>query len=133
MHSHWCDEDKIRITQVRQRHSNYTSWTLSLRSFRRFKKRTTVNLWLSGLNNWWTARYNYFTLGILFKVLENTALKFCSQDWFWPWRHILLYSKTPFIATPSNWMPPAYRKCGGVPTSPPPAWPTGCRRIRLNE
>ena len=27
-----------------------------------------------------TARYNYFTLGILFSFVENSALKFCSQD-----------------------------------------------------
>ena len=30
-----------------------------------------------------------------------------------------LYSKTPFIATPSNQMPPVYRKNGGVPLKPP--------------
>ena len=34
---------------------------------------------------------------------------------------ILTYSKTPFIATPPNRMPPVYRKCGGAPTPPPPA------------
>ena len=31
------------------------------------------------------------------------------------------YSKTPFIATPSNQMPPVYRKNRGVPISSPPA------------
>ena len=45
----------------------------------------------------------------------------------------LVYSKTPFIATPSNQMPPIYRKNGGVPTSSPPAWTTDYQHMRLNE
>ena len=43
------------------------------------------------------------------------------------------YSKTPFIATPSNQMPPVYRKKGGVPTSSPPAWTTDYQQMLLNE
>ena len=82
--SHYSVTKIEYVSHRYNRHSNYISWALSLRSFQRLKKRTTVNLWLSGLNNWWTALYNYFTLGILFKVYENAALKFCSQDWFWP-------------------------------------------------
>ena len=30
-------------------------------------------------------------------------------------------------------MPLVYRKYGGAPTPPPPASPTGCRRMSLNE
>ena len=43
------------------------------------------------------------------------------------------YSKPRFIATPSNQMPPVYRKNGGVPTSSPPAWTTDYQHMRLNE
>ena len=105
---------------------------------------------LAGKLNFWflEKRFRWIKLELLVKngSLANSDLLYL-RFFYWKYLKLLflnetiwnknsrlwLYSKTPFITTPSNQMPPVYRKNGGVPTSSPPAWTTDYQHMRLNE